>query len=104
MTEEQYKKCIEIAYSFKSECRYFPFLNKDDFIKITISLAKVFNKEITEEEAKEISKNISKANTISSNPHTNSCAAILGIANYLDDGTTYGMIPNYERDKHINNK
>lgn len=57
MTEEQYKKCIEIAYSFKSECRYFPFLNKDDFIKITISLAKVFNKEITEEEAKEIFNN-----------------------------------------------
>ena len=54
MTEEQYKKCIEIAYSFKSECRYFPFLNKDDFIKITISLAKVFNKDITEEEAKKI--------------------------------------------------
>lgn len=48
MTEEQYKKCIEIGYSFKSECRYFPFLNKDDFIKITISLAKVFNKDITE--------------------------------------------------------
>ena len=54
MTEEQYKKCIEIAYSFKSECRYFPFLHEDDFIKITISLAKVFNKDITEEEAKKI--------------------------------------------------
>ena len=46
MTEEQYKKCIEIGYSFKSECRYFPFLNKDDFIKITISLAKVLKKKL----------------------------------------------------------
>ena len=102
MTEEQKKKCKEII-DFELFVKAY---NKSSvgsiIITMTISLAKVFNKEITEEEAKEISKNISKANTISSNPHTNSCAAILGIANYLDDGTTDGMIPNYFRDKHIN--
>lgn len=97
MTEEQKKKCYEIYDLYSRN-----IVDSKGIIEPVISLAKVFNKEITEEEAKEISKNISKANTISSNPHTNSCAAILGIANYLDDGTTDGMIPNYFRDKHIN--
>lgn len=99
MTEEQKKKCYEIYDLYSRN-----IVDSKGIIEPVISLAKVFNKDITEEEAKEISKNISKANTISSNPHTNSSAAILGIANYLDDGTTDGMIPNYERDKHINNK
>lgn len=102
MTEEQYKKCIEIGYSFKSECRYFPFLNKDDFIKITISLAKVFNKEITEEEAKEIFDNIWEYKCCSSNPLNVYYYTFWGIADYFDNGTTDGMIPNYFRDKHIN--
>lgn len=102
MTEEQYKKCIEIGYSFKSECRYFPFLNKDDFIKITISLAKVFNKDITEEEAKEIFDNIWEYKCCSSNPLNVYYYTFWGIADYFDNGRTDGMIPNYFRDKHIN--
>ena len=99
MTEEQYKKCIEIGYSFKSECRYFPFLNKDDFIKITISLAKVFNKDITEEEAKEIFDNIWEYKCCSSNPLNVYYYTFWGIADYFDNGTTDGMIPNYRRNK-----
>ena len=102
MTEEQYKKCIEIGYSFKSECRYFPFLNKDDFIKITISLAKVFNKDITEEEAKEIFDNIWEYKCCSSNPLNVYYYTFWGIADYFDNGTTDGMRPNYFRYTHIN--
>ena len=107
MTEEQYKKCIEIAYSFISECQYFPFLHEDDFIKITISLAKVFNKEITEEEAKEIFHNIFKEacnKNMVMNLYMPYHTTFWEIADYFDNGTTDGMTPNYERDKHINNK
>ena len=102
MTEEQYKRCKEIYASCKSDYQCFPFLHKGHFIKITISLAKVFNKEITEGEAEEIAENISKTNTISSNPHTNSNATFCGIINYFDDGTTDGMTLNYFRNKDIN--
>ena len=101
MTEEQYKRCKEIYASCKSDYQCFPFLHIGHFIKITISLAKVFDKEITEEEAKEIAENISKKNTISSNPHTNTDATFRGIINYFYDGTTDGMTLNYLRDKNF---
>ena len=51
MTEEQYKECKEIYNSYNFDFRFL-LIKKDEFIEITISLAKVFNSGIiTEEEA-----------------------------------------------------
>ena len=98
MTEEQRKQCKEIINSC---CKNSFLLCCPDIMRITISLAKIFDKEITEEEAKEIAENISKKNTISSNLHTNSNATFCGIINYFYDGTTDGMTLNYLRDKNF---
>lgn len=85
MTKEQYKKCEEIFNLY----RYSPFA----YIQITISLGKIFNKEITEEKAKEIFNNIYKV--VSSNPFVNFYHGFWDIANYLDNGTPDGYPPNY---------
>ena len=47
MTEEQKKKIEEIYNSYNFDFRFL-LIKKDEFIKITISLAKVFNRDITE--------------------------------------------------------
>ena len=52
MTEEQKIKCEEIYNSYNLNSRYI--VEKDEFIKITMLLAKVFNRDITEEEAEKI--------------------------------------------------
>lgn len=62
MTEEQYKKCEEIINSYPRYYRGF-VCNEYLFIPIALSLAKVFNKDITEEEAKEIFNNAWELNT-----------------------------------------
>ena len=64
MTEEQKKKCEEI-YNLLIDsylkvipgCSFY-YSNKYEWIKITMLLAEVFNKKITEEKAEEISNNI----------------------------------------------
>ena len=100
MTEEQYKKCKEIINSHivYMERLYFPYSPEYEYkhIEFIISLAKeVFNKDITEEEAKEIFNNACKLNNISSNLSvrhlyqfkvSNMFSSIL---NYFDNGTTY---------------
>jgi|GEM_PF-5813093 len=53
MTEEQKKKCEEIYNLYNFDFRFL-LIKKDEFIKITISLAKVFNRDITEEEAEKL--------------------------------------------------
>ena len=53
MTEEQYKKCEEIINSYPRYYRGF-VCNEYLFIPIALSLAKVFNKDITEKEAEKI--------------------------------------------------
>ena len=58
--------------------------------------------DITEEEAKEIFDNIWEYKCCSSNPLNVYYYTFWGIADYFDNGTTDGMIPNYFRDKHIN--
>lgn len=102
MTEEQKKKCKEII-DFELFVKAY---NKSSvgsiIITMTISLAKVFNKDITEEEAKEIFDNIWEYKCCSSNPLNVYYYTFWGIADYFDNGTTDGMIPNYFRDKHIN--
>ena len=61
MTEEQKKKCEEIYLHFSIisivPISYQKNLYKDALIKSVISLAKVFNRDITEKEAKEIIDN-----------------------------------------------
>ena len=52
-TEEKKKKIEEIYNLYNFDFRFL-LIKKDEFIKITISLAKVFNKDISEEEAKKI--------------------------------------------------
>ena len=89
MTEEQ-RKCEEIINS----CGKIPITCAcdPDIMRITISLAKVFNKDITEEEAIDI------YNKFFENISSNICISCLDtfgrIANYFDDGTS-GMKPNY---------
>ena len=61
MTEEQKKKCEEIYLHFSIiSIAPMPFSYKDALIKSVISLAKVFNRDITEEEAEKIIDNINK--------------------------------------------
>ena len=61
MTEEQKKKCEEIYnlhIDLPLKIQPVLYLHKDRWFKITILLAEVFNKNITEEEAGEIFDNI----------------------------------------------
>ena len=84
MTEEQKKKCEEIYNSYNFDFRFL-LIKKDEFIKITISLAKVFNKDITEEEAEKIIS-INKVISGSTNPINNDIATFWAIVNYFDKG------------------
>ena len=94
MTEEQYKKCKEIIINSCYKEIYYVLE-----IKITISLAKIFDKEITEKEAKEIFNKFYE--DISSFQPNNYFSTFWRIANYFYDGKTYGFIPNYLRDKNF---
>lgn len=61
MTEKQKKKCEEIYnlnIDLPLKIKPVLYLHKDGWFKITILLAEVFNKNITEEEAGEIFDNI----------------------------------------------
>ena len=108
MTEEQYKECKEIYNSYNFDFRFL-LIKKDEFIEITISLAKVFNSGIiTEEEAGEIFDNI--FNDINKNGmNCVKAKAILlpiGInpisqSNYKD---TFWKIANYFDEEQKNNK
>ena len=100
MTEEQYKKCKEIINSHivYMERLYFPYSPEYEYkhIEFIISLAKeVFNKDITEEQAKEIFNNACELNNISSNLSIRHLSPIKvsnmfsSILNYFDNGTTY---------------
>lgn len=84
MTEEQYKECKEIYNSYNFDFRFL-LIKKDEFIKITISLAKVFNKDITKEEAEKIII-INKVISGSTNPINNDIATFWAIVNYFDKG------------------
>ena len=102
MTEEQKKKCYEIYDLYSRN-----IVDSKGIIEPVISLAKVFNKEITEEEAKEIFHNIFKEacnKNMVMNLYMPYHTTFWEIANYFDNVTTDGMISNYFRDKHINNK
>ena len=92
MTEEQKKKCKEIYDLYIHNIE-----DSKGIIEYVISLAKVFNKDITEEEAKEIHYNIFKeacASNVVMNLYMPYITTFWGIANYFDDGTS-GMKPNY---------
>lgn len=84
MTEEQKKKIEEIYNSYNFDFRFL-LIKKDEFIKITISLAKVFNRDITEEEAEKIIS-INKVISGSVNPIKNDIATFWAIVNYFDKG------------------
>ena len=84
MTEEQKKKIEEIYNSYNFDFRFL-LIKKDEFIKITISLAKVFNRDITEEEAEKIIS-INKVISGSVNPIKNNIATFWEIVNYFDKG------------------
>lgn len=75
MTEEQKIKCEEII----NLCN---IRDHKDIIEAVISLAKVFNKEITEEEAKEFLYNINDILGVS--VIVSSLQIFWGIANYFD--------------------
>ena len=84
MTEEQKKKIEEIYNSYNFDFRFL-LIKKDEFIKITISLAKVFNKDITEEEAEKIIS-INKVISGNTNPINNDIATFWAIVDYFDKG------------------
>ena len=84
MTEEQKKKIEEIYNLYNFDFRFL-LIKKDEFIKITISLAKVFNRDITEEEAEKIIS-INKVISGSVNPIKNNIATFWAIVNYFDKG------------------
>ncbi|TXJ59032.1 hypothetical protein EPJ74_11600 [Brachyspira aalborgi] len=84
MTGEQKKKIEEIYNLYNFDFRFL-LIKKDEFIKITISLAKVFNKDITEEEAEKIIS-INKVISGSTNPINNDIATFWAIVNYFDKG------------------
>ena len=104
MTEEQKKKCEEIYnlhIDLPLKIRPVLYLHKDGWFKITILLAEVFNKNITEEEAGEIFdnifNNIGKMNCVKAkaillpigiNPisQSNYKDIFWKIANYFDNG------------------
>ena len=102
MTEEQYKECKEIYNSYNFDFRFL-LIKKDDFIEITISLAKVFNKDITEEEAKEIAKNSLEENSIV-RVTGDVCFVFTfwGIANYFD-GRTISWLDYFWKDTKLRN-
>ena len=104
--EEEYKKYEEKCKKCKEDIRNICRSSEYKGIETTIYLAKVFNKEITEEEAEEIFTNIyDKKKDI----NYIGVAEYVGlhrdtfwrIANYFYDGKTYGFIPNYLRDKNF---
>ena len=116
MTEKQYKKCEEIISNLYKNSgllkevilmtRIFKPVFYLRWIKITMLLAKVFNKNITKKEAKEIviniNNNVGALFTVDMLINLKINAFIFwGIANYLDDGTINGFIPNYKRDKNF---
>ena len=115
MTEKQYKKCEEISNLYKNSgllkelilrTRIFEPVFYLRWIKITMLLAKVFNKNITKKEAKEIviniNNNVGALFTVDMLINLTFNSFIFwGIANYLDDGTINGFIPNYKRDKNF---
>lgn len=83
MTEEQKKKIEEIYNSYNFDFRFL-LIKKDEFIKITISLAKVFNSGIiTEEEAEKIIS-INEVVSDSANPIKNNIATFWKIVDYFD--------------------
>ena len=83
MTEEQYKECKEIYNSYNFDFRFL-LIKKDEFIEITISLAKVFNSGIiTEEEAEKIII-INEVISDSANPIKNNIATFWKIVDYFD--------------------
>lgn len=83
MTEEQYKECKEIYNSYNFDFRFL-LIKKDEFIEITISLAKVFNSGIiTEEEAEKIIS-INEVVSDSTNPIKNNIATFWKIVDYFD--------------------
>ena len=83
MTEEQYKECKEIYNSYNFDFRFL-LIKKDEFIEITISLAKVFNSGIiTEEEAEKIIS-INEVISDSANPIKNNIATFWKIVDYFD--------------------
>ena len=84
MTEEQKKKIEEIYNSYNFDFRFL-LIKKDEFIEITISLAKVFNRDITEEEAEKIIS-INKVISGNTNPINNDIATFWAIVNYFDKG------------------
>ena len=84
MTEEKKKKIEEIYNLYNFDFRFL-LIKKDEFIKITISLAKVFNRDITEEEAEKIIS-INKVISGSVNPINNDIATFWSIVNYFDKG------------------
>lgn len=84
MTEEQKKKIEEIYNLYNFDFRFL-LMKKDEFIKITISLAKVFNRDITEEEAEKIIS-INKVISGSVNPIKNNIATFWAIVDYFDKG------------------
>ena len=83
MTEEQRKQCEEIYNSYNFDFRFL-LIKKDEFIEITISLAKVFNSGIiTEEEAEKIIS-INEVVSDSTNPIKNNIATFWKIVDYFD--------------------
>lgn len=102
MTEEQYKKCEEIINSYPRYYRGF-VCNEYLFIPIALSLAKVFNKDITEEEAKEIAKNSLEENSIV-RVTGDVCFVFTfwGIANYFD-GRTISWLDYFWKDTKLRN-
>ena len=88
MTEEQKKKCEEIYnlhIDLPLKIQPVLYLHKDRWFKITILLAEVFNKNITEEEAEKIIS-INKVISGSTNPIKNNIATFWAIVNYFDKG------------------
>lgn len=94
MTEEQRKQCKEIINSC---CKNSFLLCCPDIMRITISLAKVFNKDIAKEETIDIYNKFYE--DISSYKCASCLQTFIRIADYFDDGTTDGMIPNYRINK-----
>ena len=116
MTEEQKIKCEEIIHSYivyNIAGLYFPYLPEYEYkhIEVIISLAKeVFNKYITEEEAREIFNNACELNNISSGFGVRSLSypinisnMFISILNYFDNGTTYLWIEDYFIEEFIKN-
>ena len=83
MTEEQYKECKEIYNLYNFDFRFL-LIKKDEFIEITISLAKVFNSGIINEEEAEKIISINEVISDSANPIKNNIATFWKIVDYFD--------------------